>query len=858
MFFTEEDYRKIEKWLVSKGVMDTQFSSAAPLDGNETVAIVQNGKNVNTTIDALVEKLFLLGVDDFLNVTDKYEQPAIPLIQAISLIPFRHRRIGQVITFLNEDNKWVIYQFQGSALTQWNNPTQWVNVIGSAITGELVPDEEDLTGIKEGDKTVLKFKNKAYNTANFSGLGRVYLRKNIVEIDDPIYGKVTKNILFQDMIAQANTIYEIRYDFDLNGEEITIPEGCVLDFQGGSIANGVIQGFNTGISTFNNENIFDNVVNKGTWSVKNILSKWWSDKGNGLAESIANMAKGNSCYIEFEYNEEYRYDFIGDDSGLFSIEVPSVYLFEKCGNVEVNLNGSTHIMNPNSSKWYRMFSFLDCENSYIGNGVLIGDRLNHTYNGETDEFGYGIRVIGKRCKIENMNISQFTGDAINVGGLYYVSGNRWIGELYGCQIIGCELHHCRRQGISFGFTRIDSICDIINNNIHDIGTNDGIEGASPMSGIDIEPSTNQVRPETIAGIFIIEDNVIKNCTNNSIISSWGNAVVEQIKINGLETDSILNISSAKLLHIDNLKYDGVVGGSNNSNITAKNELIISNSKFNLLGGKPFYIQKGLVKNCEFVGNKDATEVYSSVLSYNSTNTVVFENCKFQDVLGKKLEGTGRYSDGISRGIEILSPYFKFYNCVFNNCSGRFLYERNIEFIDCVIKGGSYFNLWNTKLEGCYIENIDSNNRIGDLVFTKCSILEDFNRTPYYSILTNNKLVLYNSSLKVSTIPDNDTRFNDSTTKCVAYNSELSYDVRHMAAMKNIVAVNSVVQARSDIPTITLVSSSYNRIGYDVNNPIGTERPTIGIYAGYQYYDKTINKPIWYNGTNWIDATGATV
>lgn len=160
MFFTEEDYRKIEKWLVSKGVMDTQFSSAAPLDGNETVAIVQNGKNVNTTIDALVEKLFLLGVDDFLNVTDKYEQPAIPLIQAISLIPFRHRRIGQVITFLNEDNKWVIYQFQGSALTQWNNPTQWVNVIGSAITGELVPDEEDLTGIKEGDKTVLKFKNK--------------------------------------------------------------------------------------------------------------------------------------------------------------------------------------------------------------------------------------------------------------------------------------------------------------------------------------------------------------------------------------------------------------------------------------------------------------------------------------------------------------------------------------------------------------------------------------------------------------------------------------------------------------------------------------------------------------------------
>lgn len=236
MFFTEEDYRKIEKWLVSKGVMDTQFSPAAPLDGNETVAIVQNGKNVNATIDTLVEKLFLLGVDDFLNVTDKYEQPAIPLIQAISLIPFRHRRIGQVITFLNEDNKWVIYQFQGSSLTQWNNTTQWVNVIGSAITGELVPDEEDLTGIKEGDKTVLKFKNKAYSTANFSGLGRYFLRKNISD---------GKNILTQQMINQENTRYILQYDYDLNGQTITIPNNCIIEFEGGSISNGTLQLNNT-------------------------------------------------------------------------------------------------------------------------------------------------------------------------------------------------------------------------------------------------------------------------------------------------------------------------------------------------------------------------------------------------------------------------------------------------------------------------------------------------------------------------------------------------------------------------------------------------------------------------------------
>lgn len=49
------------------------------------------------------------------------------------------------------------------------------------------------------------------------------------------------------MINKENTIYEIRYDFDLNGEKITIPEGCTLDFQGGSMSNGTVTVRNTKI-----------------------------------------------------------------------------------------------------------------------------------------------------------------------------------------------------------------------------------------------------------------------------------------------------------------------------------------------------------------------------------------------------------------------------------------------------------------------------------------------------------------------------------------------------------------------------------------------------------------------------------
>lgn len=49
-----------------------------------------------------------------------------------------------------------------------------------------------------------------------------------------------RNILTPVMINQPNTIYEIRYDFDLNNTEITIPEGCILNFQGGNFSNGIL------------------------------------------------------------------------------------------------------------------------------------------------------------------------------------------------------------------------------------------------------------------------------------------------------------------------------------------------------------------------------------------------------------------------------------------------------------------------------------------------------------------------------------------------------------------------------------------------------------------------------------------
>lgn len=100
------------------------------------------------------------------------------------------------------------------------------------------PDDEDIASVDN----MLKFKDREANSANFQSKGYVILRKNLCLVNG-----VVKNILTQNMINQPNTIYEIRYDFDLNGENIDMQEGCILKFEGGSLKNGTLTGNKTTI-----------------------------------------------------------------------------------------------------------------------------------------------------------------------------------------------------------------------------------------------------------------------------------------------------------------------------------------------------------------------------------------------------------------------------------------------------------------------------------------------------------------------------------------------------------------------------------------------------------------------------------
>ena len=156
MYFTQEDYKKIENWLSKKSVKDSDFQEALPLNGEEIITVVQSGHNKKVNIREFIDKIYKYNGSDFTNITNIYKVENITLEEAINFIPIVNRKKGQVITFLNTDGNWEIYQFIGE-LNQWNNLDFWNNPFdyGTLDYADLV-NKPSINGKELNGNTSLK------------------------------------------------------------------------------------------------------------------------------------------------------------------------------------------------------------------------------------------------------------------------------------------------------------------------------------------------------------------------------------------------------------------------------------------------------------------------------------------------------------------------------------------------------------------------------------------------------------------------------------------------------------------------------------------------------------------------------
>lgn len=218
------------------------------------------------------------------------------------------------------------------------------------------PDDEDIASVDN----MLKFKDREVDAAKFQSKGYAILRKNLRLVNG-----VVKNILTQDMINQDNTIYEIRYDFDLNGETINIPENCTLKFKGGTLNNGILS--------------------------------------NSLYISCD---KNSICFLDklhfnnaiFKNREVYA-NWFGD----LSYELDSAIVIQRCINA---CNNTNDIILPTHSM--SIYSSIIIDKNIRIKGVYEAKRdIYHTYF-DVKTSNISVFIISNQCEIDNVNISSNT------------------------------------------------------------------------------------------------------------------------------------------------------------------------------------------------------------------------------------------------------------------------------------------------------------------------------------------------------------------------------------------------------------------------------------------------------------------
>lgn len=758
-----------------------------------------------------------------------------------------------------------------------------------------LPDEEDITVT---DANTLQFKDKEYNPYNYSGMGRVYLRKHIVN---------GTNVLAQHMINKPNTIYVIQYDYCLAEQTIEIPENCVLRFEGGSLRNGVIFGNNTIINSglnkiFNfdlllkgyfinteynaiwfgilpNIKYIDSVINKATEDIKNtgggnlifengyyycnstiwlrhrvgIVGKtnpnYYYPKSNSSIRFIFEKKENNDTYwwafdsdVYDNSNNRFKYNYFHTKlSGETDDEISAYNL----SNIDIITNeaifggirliSSQHSNIENiivnnfkvgmyiTSSWHSNYKKIIL-NTLI-HGIVLAVEITtelfesvqctrRTFNGEylipeeNDCFGLDLKGYLYRPDIDNSHL-------LSYGLISYrssVTFNNFTAERYNSAIT------CYGPRFLLNTPYFENLDKFV---IYQRG------GAI----IEINPIGSQPTNYTEYEEYSFNYGAVFKTYNTSIALK-----IKDIGFGTEPTEIEINYTRYNITG----KYLKPLFYNNNNILYVQNfdTVYVSNTSDNLGFGfyssDPITIEEAIKRICTNINYRNIKNIslIDDITNKKNLGELKELNIKFisNDVLPKKLTFTANAVD----------CKFEFNNIDFelNN------YEAN--------------GLWHIKGKSEFIFNNCFNDVALIRALPECDlVLKENNKR------SENSIYLFNT-IHSNTVHD--------VTFTKYINDELMTkkvvnDISEITSINNY-GNNAIIYALNTNTYYTVTSNSkglllipYNRSikKFSSNEFCGSERPTLSKYDnGFQYYDTTLNKPIWWTGEKWVDATGAEV
>lgn len=697
-----------------------------------------------------------------------------------------------------------------------------------------LPDEEDIT---VSENQTLKLKDKEYAPKDYSGMGRVYLRKHYVN---------GVNTLTQHMMRKPNTIYIIQYDYCLAGQTIEVPENCVLDFQGGSLRNGIIVANKT---MFINHNLID-VRLSGVYSIDDLPMFEYPDFYN------------NEFYIDRDYIVDCS-DFY--PNYVFDFKGKKFRVFSRCDSLKGSFIYRLQYMN---SVVFKNATFIgDLKDDYSN----IAERYIFL-NPPIDIFQCGVVEIDN-VKFININSMSLQVSRINNAIIKNV-------HIYNCNIgfsVGKKTNIKKYTNIPTSVKIIDCSVDCIK----DFGS------------LDINEKYGGI------GIYVnLIDNVsIENCRIKNTLDT-------ATKTDGCNNVTYMNCSCS-FFGKDGIKIQSV------NNTPIRNSHIINCSSTDKFEGRPDG-KSGLgilgtwsgsvcgcvsdAKNKDIYVSKNWSDLRIGTLGYGNSRTIKISN-------NMLLCNSVELYISITGSLLIENNYFGGKGMI--NFSGKSAIVTNNTFYNKLIIISSEVCL----LSDNYINSVMEINDLYDVgrtiksVFVKNNFIECLDdmllniRIGFKSVYfdnnyishkdnTNKYLIRPRKQLNGIVFFNNNTIDSDNDITVISLGS--SGQVGGFVAYRNISNFNIVffqgqwpsefvyktddtiivenlsyvykgnIVYTCDGKYLALGGNKYARINDYYFTDIANMKTNENLKDGFIGIDKTTNKVVWWNGTNWIDATGATV